>query len=144
MTVLVTDSDPLCSLHLCWSSYSHIFILWPGRLGSKIRHLQVCISCSGALLCFEGVWSADITWRSPCKGVKSSPPLCGCLEMELRDVEWLFWDHTVRQRQSWDSYTGFRGFKFGPVNSWGGVVSGKLIGNWGPAKASKLREGLQW
>ena len=33
------DSHPLSSLNLCWSSYSHTFILRPGRLGSKRPHL---------------------------------------------------------------------------------------------------------
>ena len=38
--------------------------------------------------------------------------------MELRDVEWLSQDHTAKQRESWDSYSCFRGFKFESMDSW--------------------------
>lgn len=58
----------------------------------------------------------DIIWRGPSQGGRSSPPLHGCLGMELRDVEWLSQGHTARLRQSWDSHPGLRGFQLGPMN----------------------------
>lgn len=68
----------------------------------------------------------DITWRGPSQGGRSSPPLHGCLGMELRDVEWLSQGHTARLRQSWDSHPGLRGFQLGPMNFWGGGICRKL------------------
>ena len=52
------DSRPLSSLNLCWSSYSHTFILRPGRLGSKRPHLPA----PSWLGSFQVQWHFLVLW----------------------------------------------------------------------------------
>ena len=82
------DSHPLSSLHLCWSSYSHTFILRPGRLGSKRPHLPA----SSWLGSFQVQFSRSVMSHSlQPHGLQHTRPTCSSptpLELTQTHAHW--------------------------------------------------------